>query len=231
MRAFVRAISIAALLVAATDVGAPTVRADLPEMGTCVADAELIVGSVGSSVYCVQWTLAWKGLYGGPIDGNYTQQVFDGVISFQQANPPLTVNGHAGEQTLSAMGIYSGVDNAPPPPCLADAPVSPGDRGPSAECVQNTLKALGVFSGNVDGSYGNSTRDAVKAYQQANPPLTADGVAGTQTLAALGIWSGFTRDDSAATFVGGEWWPASIQAEPTWRVINGIPQYGNRRGC
>ncbi len=224
-------IAVATLLVVAPNVGAEAVRAEIPEMATCIADAELIVGSVGGSVYCVQWTLMWQGLYDGPVNGNYDQGTFRAVVAFQQAHPPLTANGASGVQTLIAMGIYSGVDNAPPPPCLADAPVNPGDRGPSAECVQRVLASHNLFLGAVDGTYGKGTQDAVKSYQLGNPPLIADGVAGTQTLAALGIWSGFTRDQGSGTFNGGNWWPATIQAEPNFRLRDGIPVFGNHRIC
>lgn len=233
MRGFLRvslAVASTALLVVVPHVGAPPARAQLPEMAPCVADAELVVGVTGASVLCTQWTLMWLGYHRGLVTSVYDQATFDSVIAFQQANG-LRVNGHGDAATLTALGIYSGVDQAPPPPCLADAPVAPGDRGASTECVQQSLATLGIFGGTVDGSYGNSTRDAVKNYQLANPPLSATGVADTQTLAALGIWSGFTTEAGVDLFNNGAWWPSPFQAEPNWRVVNGIPVYGNRRIC
>ena len=231
VRSFLRAIAVASLVVVVPDLGAAPVHAQIPEMGACLADAELIVGSTGASVVCVQWTLMWKGLYGGLVNGIYDQATFQAVVAFQQAHPPLTVNGNSGVQTLTEMGIYSGVDEAPPPPCLADAPVNPGDRGLSAECVQRTLQAANLFAGAIDGTYGKATQDAVKGFQLSNPPLVANGVADTKTLAALGIWSGFTRDQGSVSFDGGAWWPATMQPEPNFRLVNGIPVYGNRRIC
>ena len=208
--------------------GAPA-HAELPEMGHCTADAELVVGSKGSSVVCIQWTLMWLGYYKGLVNGDYEQDTFDAVIAYQQANK-LRVNGHADASTLQSLGIYSGVDNAPPPPCLADAPVKPGDRGPSTECVQQTLKTLGWFTGTVDGTYGNDTTDAVKKYQLANPPLSGNGIADTQTLASLGVWSGFSVDQGSSQITL-NWWPATIQAEPNWRVLQGIPFYNGHHAC
>lgn len=221
----------ACALVLGPQIPASPVAAEIPEMGACFADAELIVGSVGGSVTCVQWTLMWKGFYRGLVNGIYDQATFQAVVEFQQANPPLTVNGNSGERTLAAMGIYSGVDQAPPPACLADAPVASGDRGPSTECLQQVLQTKGVFTGTVDGSFGKSTQAAVKSYQLSNPPLVADGVADTQTLAALGIWSGFSTAQSNPVSNGDDWWPASIQAEPNFRASNGIPVFGNHRFC
>ena len=231
VRRLVQLLAIVSLIIVGPDLGATAAHAELPEMDHCLADAELIVGSTGGSVSCVQWTLMWQGTYKGLVTGTYDQGTFRAVVAFQQAHPPLTVNGNGGVQTLTAMGIYSGVDKAPPPVCLADAPVNPGDRGPSAECVQRVLQAKFLFGGTVDGNYGKDTADAVKNFQLKTPPLKADGVADTQTLAALGIWSGFTTAQGSDNFNGGAWWPAGIQAEPNFRLAGGIPVFGNHRFC
>jgi N-acetylmuramoyl-L-alanine amidase len=230
VRTLFRVTAVLALALAGNSLAISSAHADIPELGECKADAELRVGSSGASVICVQWTLMWMGYYHGLVSGSYDQPTADAVIAFQLKNPPLTVNGNATAQTLIAMYNYSGVDNAPPPKCLADAPVQAGDRGPSAECVQQALKAEGVYAGNVDGTYGKGTQDAVKAYQFANPPLKANGVADTSTLAALGVWSGFTNDGGGFP-IDTNWWPASFQAEPNFRVVQGIPVYGNHRFC
>jgi hypothetical protein len=140
------------------------------------------------------------------------------------------VNGIAGAQTLIAMNNYSGVDKAPAPPCLADAPVSPGDKGPATVCVQQTLQQKGIYLGKLDGSYSSTVKAAVKAFQLANPPLVANGTAGPTTLAALGIWSGFTTP-AKGTPPDTKWWPAGFQAEANWHVVGGIPVYGNRHPC
>lgn len=52
--------------------------------------------------------------------------------------------------------------------------------------IQQKLKDLGYYFGSVDGIYGNATRNSVVAFQKANG-LTADGVAGPKTIAALGL--------------------------------------------
>jgi len=231
VRTLVRALAVVILLVATQDLTAPAARAEMPEMGSCVADSELVVGSTGGSVVCVQWSLLWMGQYRGLVTGTYDQATFQAVIQFQQDNPPLTPNGKAGSHTLIEMGIYSGIDKAPPPTCLADAPVSPGDRGASAECVQKVLQSKFLFGGAVDGAYGKDTAAAVKNYQLKTPPLIASGVADTQTLAALGIWSGFVSSQGSDSFNGGAWWPAAVQAEPNFRIAGGIPVFGNHRFC
>ena len=52
--------------------------------------------------------------------------------------------------------------------------------------IQQKLKDLGYYTGTVDGIYGAKTRSAVIAFQKANG-LTADGIAGPKTIAALGL--------------------------------------------
>lgn len=58
--------------------------------------------------------------------------------------------------------------------------------------IQTRLSAWGYYQGSIDGDYGYLTYSAVKLFQQKNG-LDVDGIAGPQTLAALGIASG---DDS-----------------------------------
>ena len=61
-----------------------------------------------------------------------------------------------------------------------------GTRGQLVRDVQQALKDRGYYTGTVDGIYGTGTYNAIVAFQRDNG-LTADGIAGTDTLAALGI--------------------------------------------
>lgn len=64
------------------------------------------------------------------------------------------------------------------------APAAPAEtlrRGDKGVAVTNLQRRLGMVP---DGSFGPSTESAVKRWQQANG-LTADGIAGPQTLAKL----------------------------------------------
>lgn len=71
----------------------------------------------------------------------------------------------------------------------ASAAVYWGSRGQQVRQVQQKLKTWGYYDGAVDGIFGQSTYDAVVRFQKKNG-LTADGVAGSQTLSAMGISSG-----------------------------------------
>lgn len=64
-----------------------------------------------------------------------------------------------------------------------------GASGANVTEIQTRLKNWGYYSGEVDGMFGSATEKAVKYFQQKNG-LTADGVVGAQTLAALGINGG-----------------------------------------
>lgn len=70
-----------------------------------------------------------------------------------------------------------------------------GASGETVKTIQTKLKNWGYYSGSVDGYYGSQTTAAVKYFQRKNG-LTADGVAGTATLAALGISSSSNSNQS-----------------------------------
>ena len=61
-----------------------------------------------------------------------------------------------------------------------------GSRGEQVKQIQTKLKNWGYYNGSVDGIYGYNTYLSVKSFQRKNG-LTADGVAGKATLAAIGI--------------------------------------------
>ena len=63
-----------------------------------------------------------------------------------------------------------------------------GSTGDTVIQIQKKLKNWGYYDGTIDGVFGLKTEEAVKAFQKKNG-LTADGVVGAKTLAALGISS------------------------------------------
>lgn len=71
-----------------------------------------------------------------------------------------------------------------------------GSRGTEVRTIQEKMKRWGYYSGSVDGIYGSQTVSAVKSFQKKNG-LTVDGIAGTQTLKAMGITSSSSSSSSS----------------------------------
>ena len=71
-----------------------------------------------------------------------------------------------------------------------------GSIGTEVRTIQEKLKRWGYYSGSVDGIYGSQTVSAVKSFQKKNG-LTVDGIAGTQTLKAMGITSSSSSSSSS----------------------------------
>lgn len=63
-----------------------------------------------------------------------------------------------------------------------------GSRGSEVRQIQNKLKQLGYYKGNIDGIFGSDTRKAVISFQKSCG-LKADGIAGPKTLLYLGLGS------------------------------------------
>jgi peptidoglycan hydrolase-like protein with peptidoglycan-binding domain len=61
-----------------------------------------------------------------------------------------------------------------------------GDHGPGVTQLQHALRSAGYFVGSEDGTFGVQT-DAAVRYVQSCHGLAIDGVAGDQTLTALGV--------------------------------------------
>ena len=64
-----------------------------------------------------------------------------------------------------------------------------GSTGSEVSQIQIQLKEWGYYSGAVDGIFGTQTKNAVIKFQKANG-LNPDGIAGSKTLAAMGISGG-----------------------------------------
>lgn len=71
-----------------------------------------------------------------------------------------------------------------------------GSRGEEVRTIQTKLKRWGYYNGNVDGIYGSQTMESVKKFQRKNG-LTVDGIAGTKTLQAMGIYKSSGNNSSS----------------------------------
>ena len=73
-------------------------------------------------------------------------------------------------------------------PDAAAAVYKQGSRGETVKQIQRVIKNAGYYTGSIDGIYGAKTTEGVRKYQRAKG-LTADGVAGPNTLRKMGISS------------------------------------------
>ena len=88
--------------------------------------------------------------------------------------------------------------------------LSKGSTGQDVKTLQTKLKELGYLQGKVDGIFGSATKKAVKAFQKANK-LTADGIVGPKTFAALGIEMPKNEYNIHGTAQNMDWWTSDIQ--------------------
>ncbi|WP_283609800.1 spore cortex-lytic enzyme [Faecalispora anaeroviscerum] len=90
-----------------------------------------------------------------------------------------------------------------------------GSRGDEVKQIQTKLKSWGYYSGSADGIFGEQTKQAVIKFQKKNN-LTADGIAGPQTLKAMGISSSSSSGDSG----GGQGQYSSSDIDLLARVVS-----------
>ena len=136
-------------------------------------------GSTGSAVKDLQTKLKKLGYYDAYVDGDYGDTTVAAVKAFQKKYK-LTADGIAGKETLKKLdSVYENANSA-----KDDDSLRMGDSGSAVKNLQTKLKKLGYYSGTVDSTFGSGTYAAVRAFQQKNG-LTADGVAGSETLKKL----------------------------------------------
>ena len=97
----------------------------------------------------------------------------------------LTATAAAGMTTVALTRADNAADTAQTA-VVETAVLRQGSTGGEVKEVQRRLKQWGYYSGSVDGIFGSGTRKAVIAFQKKNG-LTADGVVGKATYAALGM--------------------------------------------
>ena len=139
----------------------------------------LRMGDSGSAVKDLQTKLKKLGYYSGTVDSTFGSGTYAAVKAFQKKYN-LTADGVAGSETLKKLD--SAYKNAHSD--KDDDSLRKGATGSAVKDLQTKLKKLGFYNAYVDGSYGDTTVAAVKAFQKKYN-LTADGVAGSETLKKL----------------------------------------------
>ena len=87
---------------------------------------------------------------------------------------------------LLAIGFVATLLFTAPQVSFSATSVKMGSEGGIVRVIQRRLKTWGYYDGNIDGIYGEKTRDAVIKFQQKNG-AKVDGIVGTETAALIGI--------------------------------------------
>jgi len=135
-------------------------------------------GSEGDAVRKLQNRLKALGYAPGYTDGRYGTSTEAAVMAFQ-SNNNLTVDGKAGPATQRK--LYGTSAKSP----VTYSSLRVGDTGDAVRNLQYTLYELGYYDGAIDSVYGQTTSDAVRAFQIMNKLEPVDGVAGNKTLSRL----------------------------------------------
>lgn len=133
-------------------------------------------GSNGDAVRKLQSKLKELGYYSGNVDGSYGEGTVVAVENFQKKHD-LRVDGKAGPATQRVLYGSSATINY--------NTLELGSNGTPVSNLQYTLYELGYYDDSVDGYYGKTTADAVRAFQIQNKLTPVDGKAGNKTLQKL----------------------------------------------
>jgi peptidoglycan hydrolase-like protein with peptidoglycan-binding domain len=159
----------------------------------------------GLAVIRLQTRLVELGFYSITPDGICSSDDVVAIRAFQSKNG-LKADGIAGLATQLALfsaQALSAFATAVPSPSPVPSPntqliLQIGASGAAVTALQKRLSILKYFSGSADGIFGINTAKAVSSFQERNS-LSADGVAGTKTLAKLYSSSAIKAFSATAT--------------------------------
>ena len=151
----------------------------------------LQLGSSGSDVRRLQQKLKDLGYFNGTVNGSFGEDTQAAVEAFQKRNG-CYVDGVAGEDTQRILYSNDALPFASTGQGFLSAVATQntfrtlrsGMAGDDVLLLQDRLRELYYFSDTINGVYGTTTQSAVKVFQQRNG-LTADGVAGSETLSRV----------------------------------------------
>ncbi len=158
-------------IAAPVNASAPSASRGLLAQGITVIER----GSTGELVSELQRRLSQLGYYDGPVTGFFGELTETAVIRFQQ-DQGLAGDGIVGDSTADALRDSGSASD--------DGLLQDGATGPRVTQLQEQLTTLGFYEGPITGFFGELTEAAVIRFQAARG-LTADGIVGASTEAAL----------------------------------------------
>ncbi len=136
----------------------------------------LSVGQVSPQIGILQRRLTELGFYRGPINSIYDQNTRAAVIKFQNIRR-ITPTGQVGLTTWEFLFDTKSVP-------VARVFLQRGDTGPEVGKLQQRLKSLGYYSGQITNFFDRSTETGVIDFQTRNR-ITPTGIVGPTTQAFL----------------------------------------------
>lgn len=166
----------------------------------------LRLNSQGADVRDLQNDLTTLGYYWATISGNFGTKTETAVKRFQEENG-LKADGVAGDKTLAAIAAAVKAKNGSSSSSSAGTNTTSGvlklnSQGTAVSTLQTNLKDLGYYTASITGNFGSKTEAAVKKFQSAKG-LTADGVAGAKTLAAIAAAAGSSSSSGSTSSASG----------------------------
>jgi len=150
-------------------------------------------GMDNDSVAKMQQQLKDLGYYSGAVDGQFGDGTAEAVTLFQSQHG-LDADGLAGSDTLSLLYSSNAEVYVPTPtPTVTPSVIRKGEHSDRVTAVQERLRELGFYTGEIDGQFGSGTQEAVRLFQRQNG-LDIDGIIGNQTLTAM-------MDENAASII------------------------------
>ena len=188
-----------------------------------------------STVMNLQKLLADRGFYNGAVDGVMGNQTRAAIVAAQRAYN-LTVDGVAGSQTLAALesdgnsGSNKGVVSSSSTSSNTSTATSTV-RSTEVANLQELLKKRGFYTGSADGLMGPKTRLAITEAQKSYG-LAIDGIAGSQTIAALesGGSSASNKVNIADNKTENQTGDVSTKSDPTDKSLLALQELLAKRG-
>ena len=184
--------------------------------GTTGAYRSLDLNDTGSDVLAVQRKLQELGYYDGELTGTYGNLTKEAVRQYQKKNG-LGADGIAGEKTQTKLLGEAGSTTST---TTVTTTLREGSSGNDVLTLQQKLKDLGYYTGELTGSYGSLTKEAVRLYQRAND-LGSDGIAGPKTLSKLNATPSTGTGSTTGTTSSGV-------TDESNKVTNQVLRYGDR---
>ena len=154
----------------------------------CALARSYSLGDEAAEVASIQEALEALDLYYTDITGHYGKRTQSAVRKFQKRYG-LAQTGVADEETITLLYRLSDTkapaeSTALPQAGYGASTLREGSRSDAVRLLQENLALLDYYEGNVTGSYGRLTKEAVRRFQRDND-LSADGVAGPRTFERL----------------------------------------------